>query len=130
MYKNDDISIDKIRIVLNEEFMKLGEQIGEGSYGKIYKVNYTKENKIYVAKVVEIDLEEKILLDFTKREIDIFKSLNDIPPNRNLRYNPNLSELYYRLISEEQTELAYNEHRRINLEKNYNDNLFCYQFYV
>ena len=71
MYKNDDISIDKIRVVLNEEFMKLGEQIGEGSYGKIYKVNYTKENKIYVAKVVEIDLEEKILLDFTKREIDI-----------------------------------------------------------
>ena len=65
-----------------------------------------------------------------KREIDIFKSLNDIPFNRNLRYNPNLSELYYRLIREEQTALAYNEHRRINLEINYNDNLFCYQYKI
>ena len=63
-----------------------------------------------------------------KNEIDTFKLQNVMHLNRHLRYLPDLSELYYRLIRDEHTELAYKEHRRINIEIKYNDNLFCYHY--
>jgi len=98
-------------------------------YNKNPNFTITIGQKKDVLWICKNHIDDMYQYDF-KNEIDTFKLQNVMHLNRHLRYLPDLSELYYRLIHNEQTELAYNEHRRITFEINYNDNIFCYHYKI
>jgi len=66
---------DVEKVLKNMNF-EITEPIGEGSYGKVYKIHHVIEKKDFVAKLVEINIDENILLEFTKKEIEILYQEN------------------------------------------------------
>jgi serine/threonine protein kinase len=67
----DITSNEDVEKVLENLHFKITKQIGEGSYGKVYKIHHVIEKKDFVAKLVEIKIDENTLLEFTKKEIEI-----------------------------------------------------------